>query len=59
MNYSTQAPSPSPSAPAGKGTNTAGIGIVVAAVALAFLATIWIRRAATRYRRRLHDEDNP
>jgi hypothetical protein len=57
MTYSTQAPSPSPSIHPAKGTNPGGIAVIVLAVALAFLATMWIRRAATRYRKRIHEDD--
>jgi hypothetical protein len=57
MNYSTQAPSPSPGGRPAGGYNPAGIGVIVVAVALAFLATMWIRRAAARYRKRIHEED--
>jgi type VII secretion-associated serine protease mycosin len=54
----TAAPSPTQSTTSGKsGRNSTGIGIIVLFVALAVLATIGIRRAAARYRRRLHDED--
>jgi hypothetical protein len=59
MNYSTQAPSPSPSGPAAHGTNTGGIGVVVLLVALGVLAVMGVRRAAARYRRRIHDDDEP
>jgi type VII secretion-associated serine protease mycosin len=56
----TATPNPSPSAsspPAKKGRNAAGTGIIVFIIALAVLATIWIRRVAARYRRRIHDDD--
>ena len=57
MSYSTQAPSPTPSGTPGKGTNPAGIGVVVFLIALGVLAVMGIRRAAARYRRRVHDGD--
>jgi uncharacterized membrane protein (DUF485 family) len=50
-------PSPGPGGtPAGNGQTAAGIGFIVLFIVLAVLATIWIRRAAARYRRRIHDE---
>ena len=55
--YGALAPSPGPSgAPAGKGQTGASIGYIVLFIVLAVLATIWIRRVAARYRRRIHDE---
>ena len=57
MSYGTQAPAPTPSGPPAKGTNTSGIGVVVFLIALGVVAVMGIRRAAARYRRRIHDED--
>jgi hypothetical protein len=59
MGYGTEVPAPSPSGVPAKGTNGAGIGVVVFLIALGVLAVIGIRRAAARYRRRIHDEDEP
>jgi len=55
---STSAATPSPSAPpAATGNKSAGIAVVVLFVAVAVLAMMWIRRAAARYRRRIHDDN--
>jgi hypothetical protein len=45
-------PSPSPGAPP---TDRTGLVVLAALVAFGFLATVWLRRAAARYRKRLHD----
>ena len=52
---STAPPSPTPN-PATRSRNPAGFGIIVLFIALGVLATIWIRRAAARHRRRIHDD---
>jgi hypothetical protein len=43
--------SPSPQATGSKGNNKAGLAVVAVLVVLAVGATIWIRRAASRYRK--------
>jgi hypothetical protein len=49
-------PGASPSAgPGHTGRSVGNLGIVVALIAVGVLATIWIRRAAARYRRSLRD----
>jgi len=57
MGYSTEVPSPTPSGVPAKGTNTAGIGVIVFLIALGVLGVMGIRRAAARYRRRIHDDE--
>jgi hypothetical protein len=55
--YAALPPTPTPTGnPAAQGHNPSGIGVIVLIVALAVVATMWIRRAATRYRRRIHDQ---
>jgi hypothetical protein len=46
------AESPGP-APAGRSTDHSGLAVIVLLVAVGVFATIWIRRAAARYRRSL------
>jgi type VII secretion-associated serine protease mycosin len=54
---SSTAGTPTPSAPpTAKGSKSASIAVLVLIVAVAVLAMMWIRRAAARYRRRIHDD---
>ncbi len=49
-------PGPSPSdGPVPAGRSTGGLAVAVVLIAIGVLATIWIRRAAARYRRSLDD----
>jgi hypothetical protein len=53
LSYLAASPGPVPS----PGTHsTSALAVLVVLIALGVLATMWIRRAATRYRRRLHDD---
>jgi hypothetical protein len=50
------APSPSPSPGGGPPTDRTGLLVIAIIATLGFLATVWIRRAAARYRQRLYDK---
>jgi hypothetical protein len=52
LSYLAQSPSPTPTG----GHTGSGLAVLVAFVAAGVIATIWIRRAAARYRRRLHED---
>jgi hypothetical protein len=54
LSYLAASPSPVPSP---GHHDRSGLVILVVFAALAVIATFWIRRAATRYRRRLHGGD--
>jgi hypothetical protein len=55
LSFLAESPSPSP-APGGPPTDRTGLVVLAILAALGFFATVWLRRTAARYRRRLHGD---
>ena len=54
LSYLTQSPGPNP-APAH--VDRTGLVVVAVLIAIGAFVTWWVRRAAARYRKRLHEQD--